>query len=240
MARPTKQGVDYFPVDVQFDDKIELYLLEKESEGLAVLITLWQLIYQNEGYYIKNGKDLFLLIKKRTNVPINIIDSCINLLLDRGIFSKPLHKKHKILTSKAIQKRYFISASKKKIVYYNIDYIIKGIDVSENSVNVGRNATKEEVEEDIKEEAKELHPLQKYIIENKFESILKLKKQLTLKEAENLVKDFDRQDIKDVLEEMENKLDLTKRYSTVGKTLRNWLKRRRPNKTDKKPTLSVD
>ncbi len=36
MARPAKQGIDYFPLDVDFDDKIEMYLIEKEAVGLAV------------------------------------------------------------------------------------------------------------------------------------------------------------------------------------------------------------
>lgn len=62
MARPIRQGIDYFPLDVDFDDKIEMYMIEKEAVGLAVLITTWQLIYKNEGYYINNGKNPFLLI----------------------------------------------------------------------------------------------------------------------------------------------------------------------------------
>ncbi len=37
MARPTKQGLDYFLVDVQFDDKVELHIAEEGSDGLSVL-----------------------------------------------------------------------------------------------------------------------------------------------------------------------------------------------------------
>ena len=58
MGRLTKQGIEYFSLDCQFEDKLELFILEKEAVGLAVFITLLQLIYQNEGYYIVNGKDL--------------------------------------------------------------------------------------------------------------------------------------------------------------------------------------
>lgn len=159
MARPTKQGIDYFPIDVDFDDKIEMYLLEKESLGLAVLVTLWQLIYKNEGYYIHNGNDLLLMIKKRISGDINSIKECINLSLDRNIFDKNLYEKHKILTSRGIQKRFFDAANKKKEVKYNPKFML--IDVSDyenlvkvdiNSIDSAGNSTKEKEEEKENEE----------------------------------------------------------------------------------------
>jgi len=166
MGRLTKQGIDYFPLDVQFDDKSELYLIEKEAVGLAVMITLWQIIYQNEGYFINNSGDLHLLIKRRINVNINDINDCINAMLKRGILDARLYEKYGILTSKAIQKRYFDAAKRKKEVrvimafivtnldsYTNlINVDINNIDVDINGINVGGNATKEEEEEEGKEE----------------------------------------------------------------------------------------
>ncbi len=170
MARPTKQGIDYFPVDVDFDDKIEMYLLEKESLGLAVLVTLWLLIYKNEGYYIQNGNDLLLMVKKRISGDINSIKDCINLCLDRNIFDKNLYEKHKILTSRGIQKRFFDAATKKKEVRFNPKFML--IDVSgygnlikvdDNSINSYGNATKEK--EEVKEKEEE-EIYQKPTIEN--------------------------------------------------------------------------
>jgi len=171
MGRLTKQGIDYFSIDVQFDDKTELYLIEKEGIGLAVLITLWQLIYQNEGYYIKASDDIALLIKRRINVDINAINACIKTALKRGIFDANSYEKYNILTSKAIQKRYFDAAKRKKEVnvikeivlvsltdYKNIINVnINGINVDINRVNVKKlninsknaykNATKEKEKE---------------------------------------------------------------------------------------------
>ena len=98
MARPTKQGIDYFPVDCQFDDKLELLIVDKGGIALAVIITIWQLIYQNNGYYVENGHDLALLIKRRIMVDAGIIEDVIKAAVDRDIFNKGLYKKHKILT----------------------------------------------------------------------------------------------------------------------------------------------
>lgn len=156
MARPTKQGVDYFPLDVQFDDKVELLIAEAGSDALSVLVTIWQLVYQNNGYYVENGKDLFLLIRRRILLDIKTIEIIVNLSIDRGIFNKELHKKYNILTSRAIQKRYFEIAKRKRIVYVDNNYLCIGIDVCENfsyiEINASDNPLK--VKGKVKEEVK--------------------------------------------------------------------------------------
>ncbi len=64
MARPLKIGLDYFPLDVSFDDNIELLEAEEGLEGFAILIKLWQKIYSN-GYYIEWNDDCLLLFCKK-------------------------------------------------------------------------------------------------------------------------------------------------------------------------------
>lgn len=166
MARPTKQGIDYFPIDVQFDEKVELFIAETGGEGLGVLVTIWQLIYQNNGYYIDNGHDLFLLVRRRIMSDINTIEKAVNAAVSRGIFDKNLHEKFNILTSKAIQKRYFIGSKKKKLVSVVENYLLDGVSAGENSVNVVGNATNVKVKEEVEveEEGGKPKPLSK----NKF------------------------------------------------------------------------
>ncbi len=155
MARPTKSGIDYFPLDCEWDNKIEMYIAEKESTGLAVLVTLWQLIYKNS-YFIEYNDDLLLLTKKRINVDINLINECINSAVQRGIFDKNLFESG-ILTSKAIQKRFFEAAKRKKVVqvfepYLLIDVSVYNnlINVDINPINVRINATKLKVNVNVK------------------------------------------------------------------------------------------
>ena len=164
MARPTRQGIDYFPLDVEFDDKTEMYLIEKEAIGLAVLISVWQLIYKNQGYYIKCNNDLCLLIKKRISADINSINDCINSAVDRNIFDKELFAKEGILTSKALQKRFFEAAKRKKQVVVFSRYLLIDTNcynnlvyVNINSVNADNNTTnvKEEVNVNVKVNVKE-------------------------------------------------------------------------------------
>lgn len=155
MGRPTKQGIDYFPVDVQFDDKVELFIAECGADGLGILITIWQLIYQNEGYYIQNNNDLILLIRRRVLSEVDTIKRCISLALSRGIFDEKLFNKFKILTSKAIQKRFIVAARKKKEVLINEKYFYECISTGGNVIYSAGNATKEKGEEKGEGEGKE-------------------------------------------------------------------------------------
>jgi len=150
LARPTKQGIDYFPVDVNFDDKIEIFIAKEGAEGLGILLTLWQLIYSNEGYYIKNDDNLVMLIRRRTMSDVEIIQRVIHSLLTGNVFSEKKEKKYGILTSKAIQKRYLEAAKRKKQVIVDKNYLCMGVNAYNNGVNVNINATKEEVEVEVK------------------------------------------------------------------------------------------
>lgn len=154
MARPTKQGIEYFPLDTHFDDKTELFIAENGAIGLGVLITIWQLIYQNNGYYIDNQEDLPLLIKRRiiwetTKTIKKVISAC----LSRALFCKNMEKSYNILTSKAIQTRFFIAASRKKVVNVYKNYLLVDINAYKNIAlltnNVSINATNVDVEVEV-------------------------------------------------------------------------------------------
>ncbi len=119
MARPIKQGLDYFPLDVHTDDQIELLALDKGAIAEFVVITLWRLIYKKKGYYVEAGQDLPLLVKKRVAIETDTIRGIINASIERGIFNRELYDNYNILTSKGVQERYFVAVSKKK----NIDLI---------------------------------------------------------------------------------------------------------------------
>lgn len=79
--------------------------------------------------------------------------------------------------------------------------------------------------QECKNERNIVHPLQKYVQEN-FPRISKLESQLTEKECVSLLEKYSKEDIKSVLEEMENYKALNKKYVSVYRTLINWLKLR--------------
>ena len=56
MARVSRQGVDYFPLDVDLDSKFKFLEAKYGLVGFAVVIKMMQSIYR-EGYWIKFGED---------------------------------------------------------------------------------------------------------------------------------------------------------------------------------------
>jgi len=148
MARPTKQGIDYFPLDVNFDNNFNLFIADVGSSGFGIIINTFQLIYRDDGYFIKYSDDLFLTLRMSLMCSIDEAKIVIDKAIDRGVFDNSKFKKHKILTSKGIQDRYLIASKRKKTVNVNKNYLCKGINVNNYGVNVNINATKEEEEEE--------------------------------------------------------------------------------------------
>jgi len=74
-----------------------------------------------------------------------------------------------------------------------------------------------------------LHPLQNYIIST-LKNVSKLSNQLTYDECVKLMSSYDREKIGNILLQMENKKDLTKKYTSVYLTASSWLKKDFSNK----------
>lgn len=70
------------------------------------------------------------------------------------------------------------------------------------------------------------HPLCLFILKD-YPNVQKLPKQLTDDEAERLVLKFTKEDIKEVLDGMENKKDLLRKYQSVNLTIQSWMKLRK-------------
>ena len=107
MARPIKEGLEYFPLDcdIDQDDKITLIEAQHGLIGFGIAIKLLMKIYNNSYFYEWTEKEQ-LLFSKRVNVNINEVNVVINDLVKWGFFDKNLFETEKILTSSGIQKRY--------------------------------------------------------------------------------------------------------------------------------------
>jgi hypothetical protein len=123
MARPNKQGVDYFPLDVHLDDKFKFIEIKYKLEGFAILIKLMQKIYSC-GYWYKWTEDEALLFSDELRTDFDLVQKVVNECLDRDVFSKELYESYNILTSKGIQKRYKEIVRRRKDVDVTDDYLL--------------------------------------------------------------------------------------------------------------------
>ncbi|MGJ9460083.1 Lin1244/Lin1753 domain-containing protein [Oceanobacillus sp. CF4.6] len=165
MVRPIKEGLDYFPLDVDIDqdDKIALIEANHGLEGFGVVIKLLMKIYDNSYYYRWEEKEQ-LLFSRRVNVDISKVNVVINDCLKWDLFSKPLYEKHQILSSKGIQKRYLEASSRRKEVRIDDEHLLlsrKEVNVYRNLIIVSNNlvnddiSTQSKVEESKVKESKE-------------------------------------------------------------------------------------
>ena len=137
MARPLKDGVDYFPLDTVLDTKFELIEAEYGLTGFAVVVKLLQKIYREHGYYCEWTDEVALLFSKQLNEGCNVVSEIVRASVKRGIFDKDLFDKYHILTSNGIQKRYFEAVNRRTQINVIDEYLL----VSDTQIweNVNKN-----------------------------------------------------------------------------------------------------
>ena len=149
MARPQKEGLDYFPVDTDMcsDDKIYMLEVECDLEGVALFLKLLMKIYDNS-YYIKwRDKDAKIFAHKNS-VGVNVVNNFIQVCLDNELFDADIYNELGILTSRAIQERYFKAVARRKEVKYRPELILVDVNDYNNLVNVNNNSTEQNSQED--------------------------------------------------------------------------------------------
>lgn len=115
MARPEKNGIDYFPLDTDFfDDKaIRILVAKFGSDGIALLIYLYCDIYKN-GYFRMVDEDYLDIVSADTKININTIGQVMSYLHRRSlIVAIKLPMSVNCLTSTAIQKRYMFAVKER-------------------------------------------------------------------------------------------------------------------------------
>lgn len=137
MARPMKDGVDYFPLDVSLDDKWELIEAEFGLKGFAIIVKLYQKIY-SLGYYCEWTNEVELLFSHKVGEGRSFVSEIVSASIKRGIFDKKMYDKYHILTSKGIQKRYFEAVSRRKNFQVENTYLLINADEIPENVNINR------------------------------------------------------------------------------------------------------
>lgn len=125
LARPQKEGLDYFPLDTDADQDDKLYYIEAKYGlvGFALVIKLLMKIYNNS-YYKLWGEKETIIFAKQTSADINVINNLINDCINESFFNKNLYEKYHILTSSGIQKRYLKACERRTSVEMYSDFIL--------------------------------------------------------------------------------------------------------------------
>ncbi|MBU7576484.1 MAG: DUF4373 domain-containing protein [Flavihumibacter sp.] len=109
MGRHIKEGLSYFPLDVDFfeDEKVQFISARFGIKGDGILARLLCRIYR-QGYGLSWDDDVALLFARAVGEPnaLGLVKEVVGECLKRGFFDEALFKRFGLLSSKGIQKRY--------------------------------------------------------------------------------------------------------------------------------------
>lgn len=149
MARPNKEGLDYFPFDVDFfsDEKIGSISGEFGIKGEITAIKLLCAIYRNGYFILWNDALKMSLLRGLPGISLELLEQIVTRLVRWGFFEQTLFSTVSVLTSKGIQERYF-KAIKRRKDSSNYPYLLVNVDnnkvnISNNDINVNTNPIKE-------------------------------------------------------------------------------------------------
>ena len=156
MARISKPGLDYFPLDVNFfqDRKVRRISNRHHAAGIAALTSLLCLIYKEKGFYVAWNQDTLFDISQEVCCEEEEMQAIIDDCLSVGLFDTYIYKEYGILTSQAIQEQYHKiitdSRRKYKLPLEQFWLIKEGEDGTENNsaeIRNNINSTGTEVDE---------------------------------------------------------------------------------------------
>lgn len=159
MARPKKQGLDYFTNDVNFyqDIKIRKLIRYKGIQAVPVYHYLLCQIYAS-GYYLEWDEEIPFVVFEATGIEEVTVKDIINYCISIGLFDKTMFDDNKVLTSHGIQERFFaVCAAAKRRLSGDMPYLLvdgKGNEVISEKTRVISEETivlPEEMDDDSEE-----------------------------------------------------------------------------------------
>lgn len=124
MARPIKQGLDYFPMDVVSGNKYDILEGKFGTIAFAVMVKVMQFIYGENGYFCEWNEAVSFGFRRRNcpDVDINVINDIIMYAITIGIFDEGKFNEYGILTSEDIQSRYAEAKKRSKNLQIRNEY----------------------------------------------------------------------------------------------------------------------
>ena len=124
MARPRKDGLDYFPLDVNFlsDLKIKKIIRAYGAQAVAVVMSVLTTVYRDNGYFATYDDDLIFIIADELKLEDSYVKDVIEKMIEVEFLDKKQKEENKILTSIGIQERYLKACERRVKTTLNATY----------------------------------------------------------------------------------------------------------------------
>lgn len=117
MARPLKDGLDYFPhdTDAASDEKIEPLVVLYGAKGYAFYFYLLERIYRQKDFeLLVSDAETIQLLTRKLQITEQEFGSMLQTSLRHGAFDKNAYEERQVLTSNGIKKRASVVVAKRE------------------------------------------------------------------------------------------------------------------------------
>lgn len=141
MARPKKEGLDYFPLDVHIfeDEKIEAIAGEFGVKGELAVIKLLCAVYEKGYFAVWDELTKAKLLKRLPGTSKELLEQIVNRLVIWGFFDESLFNSAKVLTSSKIQATFSEATKRRKTQKPTLHWINVDNNDESKEVNVNIN-----------------------------------------------------------------------------------------------------
>lgn len=163
MARPRKEGMDYFPHDVNLssDKKVEALRIIHGNDGYAFYCIMLELIYQEKDFELDvSDAETIQILAKKVEVTPQKLQEMIKTSIKHGCFDRERYVKDGVLTSNGIKKRASIVVEKREKMRqsYNspkdkVSSLVSDTEMGEESTQSKRKVKDKVKEKESKEES---------------------------------------------------------------------------------------
>lgn len=121
MARPRKEGMDYFPhdTDAANDEKIEALRSLYGNDGYAFYFIMLERIYRTPDFEIdvsdaETREQTFHILARKISVTMEQFEKMLSTALKWGCFDKEMYEEKGVITSEGIKKRASVVVEKRE------------------------------------------------------------------------------------------------------------------------------
>lgn len=130
MARPQKEGMDYFPHDVDAvnDEKIEALRSLYGNDGYAFYFILLERIYRTKYFELDiSDAETIQILSRKIGISADMFDKMLSTSIKHGAFCREEYEKRSVLTSNGIKKRANVVLSKREAMKDRYTTKVSGI-----------------------------------------------------------------------------------------------------------------